>query len=734
MDSWHSAYQDATGAPAAFASTSNLPGQPGRPLNSHTSVPPAVRQNGSRKHVPEDWDAHKAEITQLYDKGTLESVRVFMKERHGLDATVKQYKDRIRKWGLDKKIKTAEMKAMIRKREERASISNKASAFRVRKRPVPEAKITRYIHEHPKRPSSDGDVDVDMDGDSAATPAGLSVYTPSNTGPRTPTAAPSPQGISNEYTAASPQRSLSFEAQNANLYRSDSLDGQIPDPPSIRSNPALFSNPSTPRPHTTLDVLASSVSITLNSQPASPALSISSIIRSTSTFTGQSPAMTPRTLPIFPQNSSQFAEGFQEKARPFQSNLSSAVVWTQTDLHVAASTQSRYRQSEEEQLWEELLWIKFSHGESDSEYLDRSTKIAIVLHEQGRYKSAEELIQRSISAYKLENRDDVHKLNALNILGEIFRAQGFYTKAEKVHKRTLRSKTDLLGSEHPNTLISMRNLASIYCRQGLWKEAEDLDVQVMETRKRVLGQEHPDTLLSISNLAVAYGEQARWKEAEDLQEQVLETRKRVLGQEHPDTLMSMGYLATTYWQQRHLREAEDLEVQVMEMRKRVLGQEHPDTLMSMSNLASTYWSQRRWNEAEDLQEQVLETQKRVLGQEHPDTLISMSNLASTYWSQRRWKEAEALEVQVMETRKRVLGQEHPHTLESMYNLGCTWKSLGRYGDALKLMHECVQLRIRILGADHSNTLNSKEVLLDWQSEGLEANASTSTDMGMYWDS
>jgi hypothetical protein len=58
------------------------------------------------------------------------------------------------------------MEAMIRKLQERALI-NKASAFRLRKRPVNQEKINRYINEHSKRPGSNNDSDVDIYIDSA---------------------------------------------------------------------------------------------------------------------------------------------------------------------------------------------------------------------------------------------------------------------------------------------------------------------------------------------------------------------------------------------------------------------------------------------------------------------------------------------------------------------------------------------------------------------------------------
>jgi hypothetical protein len=73
----------------------------------------------------------------------------------------KQYKDRITKWGLEKKIKTAEMEAIIRKQQERA-LQGKRSAFLVRNKPVDSKKIARYIKVH-SIPALNANEDMNMD-------------------------------------------------------------------------------------------------------------------------------------------------------------------------------------------------------------------------------------------------------------------------------------------------------------------------------------------------------------------------------------------------------------------------------------------------------------------------------------------------------------------------------------------------------------------------------------------
>ena len=111
----------------------------------------------------------------------------------------------------------------------------------------------------------------------------------------------------------------------------------------------------------------------------------------------------------------------------------------------------------------------------------------------------------------------------------------------------------------------------------------------MEKMKQVLGDNHPDTLMSMANLASTYRNQGHWKEAEMLQVVVMEKRKQVLGDDHPDTLTSMANLATTCTgtrgagrRQRHSRwwswrrGSKCLEMIIL------------STLASMANLASTY--------------------------------------------------------------------------------------------------------------------------------------------------
>jgi len=133
--------------------------------------------------------------------------------------------------------------------------------------------------------------------------------------------------------------------------------------------------------------------------------------------------------------------------------------------------------------------------------------------------------------------------------------------------------------------------------QERWKHVEDLNVQMVEKSRGLLGSEHPDTLVSINDLALTFFYQERWKEAEELLLPAMETSRNVLSEEHATTLIIMSNLAVTYYYQGQWQEAEKMFMHVMKTRREVLGGEHPETLMSMDNLATMFMHQYRWEEA-----------------------------------------------------------------------------------------------------------------------------------------
>ncbi|KAL8774359.1 MAG: hypothetical protein Q9209_001110 [Squamulea sp. 1 TL-2023] len=92
-----------------------------------------------------DWEARRETITRLYvDKDeTLAEVMAVVNQQNIFEATPKMYKVRIRKWGLDKKIKEHEARAILHSYN---SLKSKSTEIRLRGRRVDVRRIEHYFH------------------------------------------------------------------------------------------------------------------------------------------------------------------------------------------------------------------------------------------------------------------------------------------------------------------------------------------------------------------------------------------------------------------------------------------------------------------------------------------------------------------------------------------------------------------------------------------------------------
>ncbi|KAM0237301.1 hypothetical protein ACHAPO_004648 [Fusarium lateritium] len=104
-----------------------------------------------RRIPSSEWEKKRPIITKLYqeEKRPLKEVMEVLEREHGFTATVKMYKSRIWKWGLDKKLKSDEVLAILILRTEREA-QGKTSEFTIRGQPVDLDNINRYVRRNPQ--------------------------------------------------------------------------------------------------------------------------------------------------------------------------------------------------------------------------------------------------------------------------------------------------------------------------------------------------------------------------------------------------------------------------------------------------------------------------------------------------------------------------------------------------------------------------------------------------------
>ena len=146
----------------------------------------------------------------------------------------------------------------------------------------------------------------------------------------------------------------------------------------------------------------------------------------------------------------------------------------------------------------------------------------------------------------------------MGVLANAFLGQGKYAQAEALYSETLETQSRVLGSEHPNTLMSMNNLADVYAAEGKYAQAEVLFNKNLEAKRRVLGPAHPNTLGALADAAAMYELEGKYVLAETYAMQALAGRRRLVGSEHPKTMADAAVLALVYVSERKFTEAEPL--------------------------------------------------------------------------------------------------------------------------------------------------------------------------------
>ena len=232
---------------------------------------------------------------------------------------------------------------------------------------------------------------------------------------------------------------------------------------------------------------------------------------------------------------------------------------------------------------------------------------------------------QNIDAGELSDQPEV-EASVRMALGETYFALGLYNEAETHLQTAINLRTELLGPEHPSTLLANRALARLLRVTGRFSRAEALLRETAAAQRRVLGEDNPETLATTSELALALWGPGRYAEAEPLHRRVLEIQRRTLGNNHIDTLKSTGYLGAVCRALGEFDEAERLLSRAVEACRRVLGGDHPCTAEALNELGLLREQQGNFAQAEALFQDAYDVNRRVLGVDHPHLAIPMNNL------------------------------------------------------------------------------------------------------------
>ena len=355
---------------------------------------------------------------------------------------------------------------------------------------------------------------------------------------------------------------------------------------------------------------------------------------------------------------------------------------------------------------------------------DRLNTLVVELYGQGKYPEAIR-IAKQVLAIREANLGSDHPDTGLSVynLAALYEELGQYTSAETFYLRALAITESTQGPEHPDTGALLNSLAWLYRVIGKLANAEPLYVRALAISEKAKGPEHPDTGGPLNNLADLYRAMGQYDKAEPILVRALLIVEGASGAEHPDTSTILDNLAGLYLQMGLYDRAEPLYLRSLSIAEKTEGPEHPSMAISLNNLAELYRAMGQYARAEPLLLRALAIAEQAQGPEHPFISAYVNNLALLYRATGQYMRAEPFLIRALAITEKTKGQGHPDTGKHLNNLGQLYQDVGQYAQAEPLLVRALAIAEKALGPEHPDTSERLNTLaLMYRSMGQYARA------------
>ena len=243
------------------------------------------------------------------------------------------------------------------------------------------------------------------------------------------------------------------------------------------------------------------------------------------------------------------------------------------------------------------------------------------------------------------------------------------------------------GTKNKRTVFGTKNSGSL-----VENEAEKLLRRALEARTQLLGLSHPDTLNSVHNLAMLLGEMERNIESENMHRRALEGRMAEYGIDHPDTLKSLGMLATLLEGVGRLGEASEYFGAAYNVHKGAYGVANATTRAAAKDLTRVLREESRFDEADILLREVLAAAEEAVEDDEltADVVAELGvELSFVVAEQGNLDEAVKLRRSALEVYAKLFGDLDKRTLDAQVALAMLLKERGDLHEAQQLFSQAV---------------------------------------------
>lgn len=318
--------------------------------------------------------------------------------------------------------------------------------------------------------------------------------------------------------------------------------------------------------------------------------------------------------------------------------------------------------------------------------------LGTALYQSSRLPAADSVF-RSGLAIRRRLLDQTHPslLLSLDNVAQATKELGNNGEAEQLQREVLAKRRHLHPEGHPEVARTLRELATVLASpdrpHSEPEEAESLFVEAIAMQRAFLGSDHPETILTLNNRAPLRYWTGDLRGAEADLREVIANWQRTLGKEHQNTVTAMSTLATVLRDQGKYSEAEPLLQQALAARRKLFGDSHKDVAQSLAQLARLLQLRGDHTEAERGYREALAIDRKLLPAGHALIAWRLNGLGEALTARAKAREAEPLLREALAIRVAKLGPSERLTSVARRSLGVCLGRIGRHEEAERLLIE-----------------------------------------------
>jgi serine/threonine-protein kinase len=339
-----------------------------------------------------------------------------------------------------------------------------------------------------------------------------------------------------------------------------------------------------------------------------------------------------------------------------------------------------------------------THGPRHPEIADTLNEIGNVLLDQGKHGEARARLEEALKMRRaLVAGDDPGVAKTLMDLGRVIQDSGDPSGAEQSFRESL-AMYSRLGMDLSTDASDVRSeLGILLVYVGRFADAVEQFEAAIGVDRNMLGEEHPRTIMEMHNLAFALQSLNRFAEAEPLFHRTNEQLRRVLGPEHPFTIDALSNYGRFLRHQGKFADAEPVFREVLALNLRVRGPEADVVGTTQVNLGIVLHDLGRAAEAQELFRGALGTYEKSLPADHPYLAHALAGIGRTLVDQGRAREALPMlrrATTVVETEELA---DSPLRAMARISMGIALAGAGAYDEADRLLQESYPIVLRTQG-------------------------------------